>query len=87
MSELQVAQSSIVINSSSEVVLRCHRHCLNRDRASSSAISDQDLFRAANQFAIDDGVAKVEREALQSTCIRQQLEVVVLPFLKISGSS
>ena len=33
-----------IINSSSEVILRCHRDGLNRDRASSSAISDQHFF-------------------------------------------
>lgn len=71
--EQQVAQAAIA-QGSGEVVLGGHGDGLENHGASGGAIGQKHLFGAADELAVHQGVAHVERYRLQTTGVGEQLE-------------
>jgi len=82
--EEQVAEGSVG-KGGGEVVLRCHRHGLDGHAAGGSAVSEQDFLSTADKFAVDEGVANVEADGLQTPGVGEELEVGGVAVLEDDG--
>lgn len=56
----------------SEEVMSGEQFSLKHDRAIRPAISNQDLFSATNQFAVNSRIGLIKAEGLQRTCVAEQ---------------